>query len=219
MAALGGNEQGLGVPPSSFLPGWLGCGRVGDFPPECHIPGSAGTHPRALDSPAWPPWLPPGKGGSAPAASGPPACPREALEVQNKINSFNPSNFPQSRSAGSRPVFCGLQWASVSVPGCLCLMTVSQSHVSGVLLCPQTASERHHMENQNQLQWPQWSCSWSRSSLPGYQHSGIPGALAAGAHAHPWACSPSQQERCSPGPPWTGTDTQKMPTVPYSNKN
>lgn len=47
------------------------------------------------------------------------AWPQEDLKVQNKINSLNPSNFLQTSSAGGRPMFCGLQWASVSVPRCL----------------------------------------------------------------------------------------------------
>lgn len=143
-----------------------------------HLPGSAVTHPRALDlvlsllsSPA--------KGGSAPAASGPPAWPQEALEVQNKINSFNPSNFPQSRSAGSRPVFCGLQWASVSVPECLCLMTVSQSHVP-VFFC---AHKQHLKAITQRTKIISHGFSGAapdpRAPCPGYQHSGTPGHLAA----------------------------------------
>lgn len=61
-----------------------------------------------------------GRGGSAPAASSLFAWPREALEVQSKINSLNPSDFLQSRSAGGRPMFCGSQRAFAIVPRCLC---------------------------------------------------------------------------------------------------
>lgn len=221
-----GRSRVSGCHPSvSCLSGWavegLGIFPLNPSPRQCSDPS------RSLDSLAWPPWLPsaPGKGGNAPAASGPPACPREALEVQNKINSFNSSNFPQSRSAGSRPVLCGLQWAPVSALGCLCLMTVSQSHVSGVFLCPQAALERHHIENQNHLQWLQWSCSWCKSSLPGYQQSGIPGDLAA-------ESTPSTSLGLLSIPPrlllskaplnrnWTYIQKiQKMPTIPCSNNN
>lgn len=193
---------------------WKGWG----FSPWIHLPGSAVPHAGPWTVPSAP-----GKGGNAPAASAPPAWPREALEVQNKINSFDPSDFPQSRSAGSRPVLCGLQWAPVSAPGCLCLMTVSQSHGSGVFLCPQAAFERHPIENQNHLQRLQWSCSWCKSSFPG--QSGTPGDLAA-------ESTPSTSLGLLSIPPgmllskaplnrnWTDIQKiQKMTTIPCSNKN
>lgn len=108
--------------PTISLPGWPGCGRVGDRPPEGCSQGRAANHPRRSESSARPSRLrsAPGRGGSAPAASGPSLWPQEALEVQNKINSLNPSNFLHSRSAGGRPTFCGLQRAFASGRRCLC---------------------------------------------------------------------------------------------------
>lgn len=116
---LGGLSR-LWMPPTGSVSGWQGCGRAAACPPghcvqDCaepcwDIPKPSSPLPALLCS---------RRGGSTPAASSPSAWPQGALEVQLSINSLNPSNFPQCRSAGSRPVFCGLHWPFINIPRCL----------------------------------------------------------------------------------------------------
>lgn len=110
----------LWMPPTGSLSGRQGCGRAAACPPGHCVQGCAEPC-RDVPKPSspLPALLCSRRGGSTPAASGPSAWPQGALEVRLSINSLNPSNFPQRRSAGGRPVFCGLHWAFINVPRCL----------------------------------------------------------------------------------------------------
>ena len=144
----------LWVSPTSSLTSWPGCGRVGDCAAGHCVWGSAVSCHRTSASCARPSQLHSalGRGRSVPAAPVPSVWPQEALKVQNKINSLNPSNFLQSRPAGSRPMFCGLQWAFASVPRCLCFDDYIPKTCLWCFSVP--------TDDQNLLQWLQWSCFW-----------------------------------------------------------